>query len=103
MKIKLFTITLIAFNLTACASQELNKTPEGMKVATKESIADCKFLGDIHGISSLYGVFAEVALAKSRQQAFTQAKELGANTVVWEPFSTQYGSTSVHGNAYKCQ
>lgn len=103
MKIKLFIVTLIATNLMACASQELNKTPEGMKVATKESVVNCKFLGDIHGISSLYGVFAEVALAKARQQAFTQAKELGANTVVWEPFSTQYGSTSVHGNAYKCQ
>ena len=103
MKIKLFIIALLTTNLMACVSQELNKTPEGMKVATKDSIADCKFLGDIHGISSLYGVFAEVALAKSRQQAFTQAKELGANTVVWEPFSTQYGSTSVHGNAYKCQ
>jgi Domain of unknown function (DUF4156) len=103
MKIKPIVIALLAVNLAACASQELNKIPDGMKVATKESVNDCKFLGDIHGISSLYGVFAEVALAKSRQQAFEQAKNLGANTVVWEPFSTQHGSTSVHGNAYKCQ
>lgn len=103
MKIKLFLIALLTSNLIACASQELNKVPEGMRVATKESVTDCKLLGDIHGISSLYGVFAEVALAKARQQAFTQAKGLGANTVVWEPFSTQHGSTSVHGNAYSCQ
>ena len=102
MKIKLFIIALLTANLMACASQELNKTPDGMKVATKETVIVCKFSGDVHGISSLYGVFAEVALAKSRQQAFEQAQNLGANTVVWEPFSTQYGSTSVHGNAYKC-
>lgn len=102
MKIKFFIIALLSCNFVACASQELNKIPEGMKVATKESVTDCELLGDIHGISSLYGVFAEAALAKARQQAFSQAKELGANTVVWEPFSTQHGSTSVHGNAYRC-
>ncbi len=103
MKIIIIVIALLTVNLTACASQELNKVPDGMKVATKESVTDCKFLGDIHGVSGLYGVFAEAGLAKSRQQALEQAKNLGANTVVWEPFATQHGSTSVHGNAYKCQ
>ncbi len=95
------SLLLIIF-ITSCASQELTKVPEGMTVATKEDISKCKFMGDIHGISSLYGVFAEAALSKSRQQAFEQAKNINADTVVWEPFSTTHGATSVHGNAYKC-
>ena len=102
MKTKSAIIFWLPITLFACSSQEINKTPEGMRVATVESVKECRFLGDVHGVSSLYGIFAEVALSKSRQQAFDQARELGANTVVWQPFSTQYGSTSVHGNAYKC-
>jgi len=103
MKVNELIVSVLVIFLFGCASQEVNKIPDGMKVATKDEVAECKFLSDVHGVSSLYGVFAEVALAKSRQQAFEQAKVLGANTVVWEPFSTQYGSTSVHGNAYKCK
>lgn len=94
---------LTAALLSSCASKEINKIPDGMRVATKEAVNTCKFLGDVHGVSSLYGVFAASALSKSRQQAFEQASDLGADTIVWEPFSTQYGGTSVHGNAYKCQ
>ncbi len=97
----IFSITL-ALLLSACASQGINNIPSGMKVSDAKSVKDCELKGDVHGVSSLYGIFAEVALAKSRQQAFEQAKALGANTVVWEPFATQYGSTSVHGNAYHC-
>lgn len=76
--------------------------PAGMRVATAEMVTSCRLLGDVHGVSSLYGVFAESALASSRQKAFEQARRLGGNTVVWGPFSTPYGSTSVSGNAYVC-
>lgn len=74
-----------------------------MKVANQKDITECEFKGDIHGVSMLYGVFAEVALSKARQQAFEQAKSLSANTVVWQPFTTEAGATSVHGNAYQCR
>lgn len=99
---KLFLSSFLAMLLLACASVDTNKIPDEMNVSTKEAVINCKFIVDVHGVSSLYGIFAESALAKARQQAFEQAKTLGANTVVWEPFATQYGSTSVHGNAYKC-
>lgn len=89
--------------VSACASQEINKVPEGIKVALEKDVSSCEFKGDVHGVSSLYGMFAEVAISKARQQAFTQAKGYGANTVVFQPFNTQYGGTSVHGNAYFCK
>src|SRR3546814_13729191 len=73
-----------------------------MRVATSDMVSGCKLLGDIHGVSSLYGVFAESALSKARQQAFEQGRSMGANTVVCGPFATPYGSTSVSGNDYVC-
>lgn len=88
--------------LTGCASQDINKMPEGMKVALEKDVSACEFKGDVHGVSMFYGAFAEVALSKARQQAFGQAKGYGANTVVFQPFSTESGATSVHGNAYLC-
>lgn len=53
----------------------------------------------MHGVSGRYGVFAESGMADARYEALEAALSLGANTVVFEPFSTVYGSTSVHGNA----
>src|SRR3546814_2575955 len=85
-----------------CALPISSHVPAGMRVATSDMVSGCKLLGDIHGVSSLYGVFAESALSKARQQAFEQARSMGANTVVWGPFATPYGSTSVSGNAYVC-
>lgn len=93
---------LFILSLTGCASQQIVEVAPGMKSATEKEIANCEFKGDVHGSSLLYGVFVESALSKARQQAFNQAKGLGANTVAWQPFQTQSGATSVHGNAYLC-
>jgi len=92
----------ICTTLASCATSGTSHVPTGMRVATSDMISSCKLLGDVHGVSSLYGVFAESALSKARQQAFEQARDMGANTVVWGPFATPYGSTSVSGNAYAC-
>lgn len=99
MKIKLLAIALL---LSSCASQDINKTPDGVRVALDKDVSACEFKGDVHGTSLLYGALAEVAISNARKQAFEQAKNYGANTVVFQPFSTQYGGTSVHGNAYLC-
>lgn len=98
----LFFCLVFLMLLASCASLDTNKIPSGMTVSTKEAVSNCKFIGDVHGVSGLYGVFVETALAKSRIQAFEQAKALGADTLVWDSFVTQQGSTAVHGNAYKC-
>lgn len=97
-----FFVLLLSLTLVACASQETSHTPYGMRVANMDGVKDCRFLGDVHGVSALYGLFAESGLSASRQQAFEQARALGADTVVWEPFTGQHGSTSAHGAAYTC-
>jgi len=97
-------ICFLSFSIfiSSCATESTSDIPKGMRVATPDRVTNCKLLGDVHGVSSLYGVFAENALAKARQQAFEQALAMKANTIVWGPFSTPYGSTSVSGLAYAC-
>lgn len=88
--------------LIGCATSSTSLVPPDMRVATADTVGNCRLLGDVHGVSGLYGVFAEKALADCRQKAFKQARALGANTIVWGAFATPYGSTSVSGNAYLC-
>lgn len=94
---------LMALATSGCATRGTSHLPDGMRIATADTVKDCKLLGDVHGVSSLYGVFAERALARARQQAFDQAQQLKANTIVWGQFATPYGSTSVSGLAYSCR
>lgn len=95
-------IALVVVLISGCATTT-TKIPEGMRVATEGAISNCEFKGDVHGTSMFYGMFVESAMAKARQQAFTQARDMGANTVVWQPFQTQSGATSVHGYSYFCE
>lgn len=88
--------------LSGCASAHLNDTPAGITVTTIDRVKDCQTLGDIHGISGRYGLFAAAGMADAREDALSAAKKLGANTVVFEPFASNYGSTTAHGYAYKC-
>ncbi len=97
---KIITLSLL---LMSCTSSQIVKTPDGMKVATESMVKDCEFKSDVHGVSSLYGAFVEKGLANAREKAFNQAKQLGANTIVWIPIKTGYGSTEVSGDAYFCK
>lgn len=101
MKNILFVIVI--FILSACASSVGSGTgATGVQVAVEKDIQHCDFLGDVHGVSSFYGVFAAPALESSRQAAMKRASELGATHIVWNATNTTYGSTSVVGDAYKC-
>lgn len=88
--------------MSGCATTN-TKPPEGLKVATEKDVTNCEFVGDVHGTSMFYGMFAGPAISKAQKEAFSNAQQLGANTVVWLPVQAQYGGTSVHANAYKCK
>lgn len=88
--------------MTGCAATNV-RPPQGMKVALEKDVSACEFLGDVHGVSMFYGMFAGSAITKAQKEAFNNAAELGANTVVWLPVQAQYGGTSVHANAYRCK
>ena len=100
--LKAFPFIVACLALVGCATQSTSSIPSDMRVATADTVTQCRVLGDVHGVSGLYGMFAEKALAKCRAKAFQQARALGANTVVWQPFVPAYRLTSVSGTAYSC-
>ena len=92
----------VAAALVACGHGAPQSEPAALHIATADMVWACRLLGDVHGVSSLYGVFAAKALAKGRVAAMNQARKLGADTIVWIGFNTPHGSTSVDGLAYDC-
>lgn len=90
--------------VTACAHSNPATDPTPLMIATPDYVKEnrCDLLGDVHGVSGLYGVFAAKALRKSRDAVFQQTRALGGNTVVWVGFNTPHGSTSADAFAYRC-
>jgi len=72
-----------------------------IKEALEEQVKGMEFLGDIHGFSGWYGVFATKGFKNAKEDALKQAIEMGATHVVFEKHIPQYGGTEVHGKAYR--
>lgn len=90
--------------LSACTSGGVGgkAVDEHIQVSLKEQVLNCKLLSDVHGTSSLYGVFSAAGLESSRNEAINMALKLGATNIVWTGTETVYGSTSIHGLAFLC-
>jgi hypothetical protein len=96
-------IALASFLLSGCASGIGADQPTyGIVVADDRNVLSCQLLGDVSGVSPLYGLFVASALKDARDAAFREAKKMGATHLVWVSQNTPYGSTSVTGKAYRC-
>lgn len=103
MKYKIFAATVIAASaLAACSSRPVNSLSYNLIVAQEKDVAGCFLISDVHGVSGLYGVFAQKGLEAARAQALQEASQLGASHIVWTGFEVSYGSTTAHANAYLC-
>src|SRR3546814_16733116 len=90
---------MAALLLTGCASS-VSGTADGIRIARVEDVEHCEYLGDVHGISSFYGVFAAPALQSSRRAAMAEARKVGAKHLVRNAADPSYGFTSVHCDYY---
>ena len=88
--------------VSACTSAVGADTLHNVKIIDQKQADRCRFVGDVHGTSPFYGVFAASALAGARDAALKQAEAMGGNAVVWQKTDTGYGGTAIHGNVYIC-
>ncbi|MBK8571716.1 MAG: hypothetical protein IPN91_03530 [Holophagaceae bacterium] len=72
-----------------------------IKEALETQVKDMEFLGEVHGFSGWYGVFAAKGYANAKEDALEQAKGLGGTHVVFDKQVPHYGGTEVHGRAYR--
>jgi hypothetical protein len=89
--------------LTACASAVGTTGTSNVRLIDQKEASHCKYIGDAHGTSPFYGVFAGPAMDSARSAAMTKAAEMGGNAVLWKANETGYGSTSVHADVYRCR
>ncbi|GGF52862.1 hypothetical protein GCM10011332_02640 [Terasakiella brassicae] len=103
MKKVVFAVSVL-MSLNACeTSTNIKPIDYGVVVAAQKDVEECTLLGDVHGVSSLYGLFVEQGTTNARNQALNKAGEMGATHIVWGQFVGGHGSTSAHGMAYLCK
>lgn len=79
-----------------------NQSTYGLVLADESMVTRCEFLGDVSGVSSWYGLFAEEGLTSARDEALKEAVKVKATHVLWTQQNVTYGSTAVHGRSYRC-
>jgi hypothetical protein len=97
MKVCLLPFCAVIAMCGGCASSR----HAHIQVVEMKEVQSMHFVGEIHGFSGWYGVFAARGHANARAEALGQAADLGATHVVLEPQVPHYGGTEVHGKAYK--
>jgi hypothetical protein len=98
-----FQLVALMMVLAGCAKGVgANEPTHGVIMADEKMVADCRFVTDVSGVSPWYGVFAQPGLSGARNEAIKQAVMANASHVVWTQQNVTYGSTAVHGRAYRC-
>lgn len=88
----------VLLTLAACAT-----TPVlGVADADDSMVANCRFLGEVHGASGWGGAVAASGMENAKNAARRQAQALGATHVVWASVAGGYGP-SASGRAYACR
>ena len=85
-----------------CPNLDIFGKCRGPVIATESQIANCKFLGDVHGKSIWYGIFESDGVAMAQEEALRKANKLNATHIIWTKTSSAYGGTSVSANSYSC-
>lgn len=95
---------VVAFGLlvAGCASSVGPEPVDGVAAVRPSNVTDCAYLGDVTGVSGLYGVFVESGVRGARIEAQKQAVALGADSLALDPPTVGHGSTLVNGKAYDC-
>ncbi|SFR47483.1 hypothetical protein [Litoreibacter janthinus] len=65
-------------------------------------VADCQFEGRVRGIPGVYGPLKELGLKDARRAAKEKAKEVGGNTVVFDPIPQGEDVFEVRAQVYSC-
>ena len=99
---KIFLILSLALTLLVACASDMPIQVHGVQIADDAQVARCKYLDNVHGASSWYGLIARKGLENARSYALRQARDIGATHVVWVPAAHGYGSSQVEGKAYLC-
>lgn len=95
------SIPLILAGLSACTNPGY-VAPEGIREASAAEVATCSYVTDIRMAAGVWGPwFEDRAIDNARKRIKLDARDAGANTVVFSP-SVGVGAQLVEAKAYRC-
>ncbi|WP_343081983.1 hypothetical protein [Ostreiculturibacter nitratireducens] len=75
----------------------------GVQDALPDQVASCTYVTDIRMTPGVYGpVVTDKALMYARNKVMADARDAGANTVVFDPVPPSGEVYMVHAKAYRC-
>ncbi|WP_200341965.1 DUF4156 domain-containing protein [Rhodovibrio sodomensis] len=100
---KTAAVVVLLAPVIGCTSSVGSEPVDGVRQAQRSSVENCDYLGDVSGVSGLYGVFAADGLSNAKTAAQREARSMGADTVVFANPTMGHGSTSITAAAYQCK
>ena len=74
----------------------------GIAERSVADVANCRFIGNVRGIPAVFGPLKDIGLKDARRAAKVKAKEVGGNTVVFEPIPEGAEVYDVPTKVYSC-
>lgn len=91
---------MIIAALAACSPAVLEVPSVTERTASQ--VADCQYIGRVRGIPGVYGVLKDIGLKDARRAAKEKAKEVGGDTIVFDPLPDGEQVYEVPAQVYNC-
>ncbi len=91
---------LLAAALAAC-TPSIYEVPEVTERNASE-VAGCEDLGRVRGIPGVFGALKDIGLKDARRAAKEKAKDVGGNTVVFDPIPEGEDVFELQAQVYSC-
>lgn len=88
--------------LMSCTADPGFTGVSGVREATAAEVASCTYLTDIRMTPGVYGVLADQGVKYARNTILADARDAGANTVVFDPVTPGADVYELHAVAYRC-
>jgi hypothetical protein len=88
--------------LGACTQDPGFSPPAGVREATAAEVTDCAYVSDIRMKPGVYGPLADQGLKYARNSVMADARDAGANRVVFNQVTPGADVYAVAATAYRC-
>lgn len=97
-----FLLVALAALAGACTRDPGFVGVSGVREGTAAEVASCSYVTDIRMKPAVYGLLADQGLKYARNTILSDARDAGANTVVFEAVSPGADVYELRGTAYRC-
>lgn len=91
---------VVVATLAACSPINYGVADVAERAAV--GVVDCQYIGRVRGIPGVFGALKEIGLKDARRAAKEKAKEVGGNTVVFDPIPEGAEVYEVPAQVYNC-